>query len=295
MRFPGPHSSPSHRLVASLALFLLLASRGPASAHEPDEVAIADLTAHLSAARSPAHALLVRAELHRAAEHWDEAAADLADARALDPAAPMLDLCEAVLAFERGRAAESVPAFERYVARVPSDGKAHAWYARALQSLGRSVEAAAQYDSALAHMPRPEPGLVLSRAALADSLTGAAAALAEVERGLARIGPSLSLELSAVDLEARLGRTEAALARLDRLQERGGDPVTLGWQRGTLLSQAGRGLDACVAWSDALDALDRVATRHSLSASQQHQRELLRLALDHQLALSAPTGRGGKP
>lgn len=295
MHAPGPHASSPHRLIASLALIFLFAVRGSALAHEPDEVAIADLTAHLSTARSPAHALLIRAELHRAAEQWDLAAADLADARALDPAAPVLDLCEAVLAFERGRASESVPAFEHYLARVPSDGKAHAWYARALQSLGRAAEAAARYDSAFAHLQHPEPGLVLARADIADSLAGTEAALAEVERGLVRIGPSVSLELSAVDLEARLGRTDAALRRLDRLQAAGGDAVTLGWQRGSLLSQAGRGLDACVAWSDALDALDRVAARRPLSVSQQHQRELMRLALDHQLAASAPTGRGGKP
>lgn len=285
----------SLRLLVSLAIALLFASTAPAVAHEPDEIAIADLTAHLSTARSPAHALLVRAELHRAAEQWDRAAADLADARALDSSAPLLDLCEAVLTFERGRVAESVPAFERYLARVPSDGRAHAWFARAWEALAQPARAAAQYDSALVHLKRPEPGLVLARVALADSLQGAVAALAQAERGLARIGPSVSLEMSAVDLEARLGRVEAALVRLDRIEGMGGDPATLGWRRGAILKDADRGLDACVAWSDALEALEGVAARRTLSASQQQLRALLRAALEQQLAASAPTGRGGTP
>ncbi len=293
MRSLGPHSSTSHRLVASLALLLMLALHGPASAHEPDEVAIADLTAHLSTARSPAHALMVRAELHRAAEQWDEAAADLADARALDPAAPLLDLCEAVLEFERGRASESTLAFERYLSRVPSDGKAHAWYARALLSLGEPAAAAARYDSALVHTEHPEPGLVLARVTLADSLHGPEVALTHLERALARIGASVPLDLAAVDLEVRLGRIPAALARLERVERAGADPSLLGLQRGAILQRAGRGLDACVAWSDALDALDQRAARRPLSLSQEHLRARLRVALDQQLSASAATSRGG--
>lgn len=293
MRSPGPRSSPSQRFVTSLVLLLMLSLHGPASAHEPDEVAIADLTAHLSAARSPAHALMMRAELHRAAEHWDEAAADLVDARALDPAAPLLDLCEAVLAFERGRASESVPAFERYLSRVPSDGRAHAWYARALQSLGESAAAAARFDSALVRLKHPEPGLVLARVALADSQQGPEAALAHLDRALARLGASASLELAAVDLEVRLGRIPDAFTRLDRVERAGADPGLLGWQRGAILQGAGRGLDACVAWSAALEALDERALRRSLSVSQEQLRVRLRDALDQQLAASAATSRGG--
>ncbi|MEO5988532.1 MAG: tetratricopeptide repeat protein [Candidatus Eisenbacteria bacterium] len=268
---------------------------GPAQAHEPDEVAIHDLTLQLRGMRAPAHALLLRAELHRASEQWAAAESDLADAAALDPTARELDLCRAVLAFERGHAAEAVPAFVRYLARAPEDGAAHAWFARTLLTLGRAREAAAQYDSALAHTTRITPELILARVALADSLEGPAVALGHLERGLARVGASAPLELRAADLEARLGRVEAALDRLTRLAREGGDAVTLGWRRGEVLAGAGRALDACVEWSEALQVLEQRFETGAQTGSEEQMRARLRAALDLHLIASTHAIQGGTP
>lgn len=267
------------RVLTGIGLVVALLAASAATAHEPDPIMIADLTARLSEASSPAHALLVRAELHRSAGEWDAAARDLEDAAALDPRAPLLELCRAVLAFERGRAPEALPAFERYLALTPDDGIAHAWYARALRSMGRAAEAAVHYDAAFSHSRRVSLDLIFERVALADSLDGPSEALVHIERGLARVGASFPLEMAALDLEIRLHRTEAALERLGRLEQGGADPFSLGWRRGQVLRAAGRVLEADVAWTSTLEQLETRAETQPLSIPQRSLRAQLLDAL----------------
>jgi predicted negative regulator of RcsB-dependent stress response len=60
---------------------------------------------------------------------------------------------------------------------------------------------------------------------------------------MARLGPIVSLQLPAVDLEAALGHTDRALERLDALLARTENPAWVA-RRGDVLLRAGRSLEA---------------------------------------------------
>jgi len=66
---------------------------------------------------------------------------------------------------------------------------------------------------------------------------------AALDAGMARLGPIVSLQLPAVELEVALGRTDRALARLDTLLARTANPAWVA-RRGDLLLRAGRSTEA---------------------------------------------------
>ena len=273
--------------LAQLALLALLALSGavvPVSAHEADSVMIADITSRLSASRSPAHALVLRAEYHRASEEWDAAEHDLDDAAALDPALRELDRCRAALALDRGRPAQAREAISRYLARVPDDGVARWLEARAEWALGSAQAAAIAMDRALELQTRVTPEQIMWRATLADSLESGAAALLQLERGLVRLPDSAPLQLRAAELEVRLGRLDAALDRTRRMAQVGGDAPWLAERRGDWLFAAGQPLEAGIEWTDALQRLQARAAEHPPSLADRSRMRRLRESLDRSLA-----------
>jgi tetratricopeptide (TPR) repeat protein len=136
-------------------------------------------------------------------------------------------------------------------------------------------------------MSRPTPEHVIARRDALLSLGRRSEALTALEAGLARIGPAVSLELAAVDLEVELGRYEAALARLDRLLGR--TAVSPAWvvRRGEVLERAGRPAEARAEYARALALIDARETRRSTTAFTDLRRRL-------ETAL-ASTPRGGEP
>jgi len=81
-------------------------------------------------------------------------------------------------------------------------------------------------------------------------------ALRGLNDGIAKLGPIVSLQLPAIELELALGRHEAALARVDAVGA--GAPRQEVWlaRRGEILEQASRATDARRAYRAALLALE---------------------------------------
>ena len=87
-----------------------------------------------------------------------------------------------------------------------------------------------------------------------DGGDGLTRALHSLDEGIVRLGPIVTLELEAIEVELRLNRYDAALARVDRISAQ--TPRKDSWlaRRGAILERAGRLDEAHAAYRAALDA-----------------------------------------
>ena len=100
---------------------------------------------------------------------------------------------------------------------------------------------------------QPQPDLYIERARIAMT-TGPDAALHGLDDGIRRLGPIVTLELEAIDIELRLARYDAALSRLDRVSAQAARKESWLARRGAILEAAGRLDDARSAYQAALAA-----------------------------------------
>lgn len=235
------------------ALFLLTAAC--AAGHPEIEGALGRLNAEIAARPRDAALFVQRGLLY--ARHQDALAAEANFLRAaeLNPAQPGLARAQGELALAGGDAEAALRHLDQAVAADPADADARVLRARARRARGDRPAAAADLDHALQLLAHPDPALLLERAALA---TDPAAELAVLQPGIDALGPVPSLELRALALERQLGRTAAALARLERLAAAAERPELWLRQRGDILREAGRPAEAAAAYGSALAALARL-------------------------------------
>jgi tetratricopeptide (TPR) repeat protein len=182
-------------------------------AHVDPEVQIAALTQQMRQEPRDARLYLKRAGLQRSLGRWDLALADLDRCEALAPRLAAVDLVRGRTLLEARRPREARAALDRFLGRQPGHAEALILRARALVELGHRESAVADYEQALARHPAPRPEHYLERA----RLQAPAAALRGLDRGIARLGPVVTLELAAIELDLQLRNYDSALARLDRI------------------------------------------------------------------------------
>ena len=220
---------------------------------------------------------LRRAELHRAHEGWDAALADLSRAEALTNHWPILHLARARLFLEAGWCESAKVSADCFLAKEPDNAEALTVRARARVKLGERLAAVEDYTRAISHASPPSPDLYLERAqalqAEGDAHLGTA--LVGLEQGLARLGPLVTLQLPALEIEVKQHRVDAALARLDKIMNQFPRKETWLMRRGEILREAGRPGEAVVAFQQALQALDALPpTRRAVPAMAELERRL---------------------
>ena len=269
------------------ALFAIAACLAPGgrvvSAHDGLAERIAALSAQIAQSPSSPSLLVKRAELYRENRQWSEALADLDRAERIDSTIAIVNLVRAHVHLERKNWPAAADAATRFISRQPDHADARIVRGRAYAQLGRRPAAAADFTAALA--ARPQPDLYIERAKVLqgpgrDALEQA---LRSLDEGLARLGPIVTLELEAIDLELRLNRHDAALARLDAITARA--PRKDSWlaRRGVILERAGRPDEARAAYGAALDSLtsqsERIQqTRASVTLADELRADIERLA-----------------
>jgi tetratricopeptide (TPR) repeat protein len=284
--------SPARRRLALALLAAVLCAAG-AGAHEGYEASLAQVDAALAADPADPELWCRRAALERSAGVFERASADLARAEALglSPAHAERERGLLLLELQPGRLAEA----ERHLARArelaPADVEAVTGHADALAALGRWRAAADGYARALALAPGSGPDLHLSRVrALAGGGAAARAeALRAVDQALARLGPVPALEQAGIELELAAGRSDAALARLDRMPELLRGRAEWHVQRAGILAGAGRRDEAIAAYDSALAALaaEPAARRAAPAAARLEQNAREARALLAQTALES--------
>ena len=250
----------------SLARGLLAIALGPAalaaaavpSAAPPNPTnALPQLTREIE--RSPRHAdlYLKRGEIYRAAKNWDAALADFQQAAALDPSLAAVDLAIAQVLLDANWPLAGKVAIDRFLQRQPAHPEGLATRARALLKLGQPQAAAYDLAQAIAASPKPGPELFIEHAYALTSIGKHRTddALRVIEDGLRRHGSLLTLQLYAIDLEARSQRFDAALKRLDKVAAQSARSETWLARRGEILMLAGREAEARQAFTQALAAV----------------------------------------
>jgi predicted Zn-dependent protease len=290
----SPRHPPRRRVGVCAAALLVLAAVPcvPSWCHVALDDQVAALTRRIRAAPADAALYLRRAELHRARGAWSDADADYRRARALDPGLEAVDLGLGRLRLEAGEPGRARDVLTRFLERRPHHAGALRLRAAAAARLGDHRAAAADGERVIAALAGasagPDDYLALARAYEAAGRDHFDRALAALDRGVAALGPLVALVLPAVDLEVALGRSDAALARLDRIAPLYRRKEAWHCRRGAVLEAAGRGKEAIAAYGEALRSLATLAPeRRSAPAAAGLEREA-REALRRLRAEGAP-------
>jgi predicted Zn-dependent protease len=235
---------------------VLFASR-PASGHAAIDVQIEDLTRRIAQHPGDAGLFLRRGELHRVHSDWSAAEADYRRARRLDPGLAEVDFCLGRMFLEQGRPEAAKVELDRFLDRKPGDPEGLTMRARALARMGRRDEAADDYRVALASLAArgaDDPNTFLE---LADLLSAGdhpwnEEALSVLDKGIAALGPIVSLELPAIAIEMALRHYDGALVRLDAIASQSARKEPWILKRADILRQAGRRTEAATAYQEVL-------------------------------------------
>ena len=237
------------RAVVVLCVSCLASSAG---AHGSFDDRIAAATRQIEADPGNARLHLDRSVLYREHADYAPALADLERAASLDPTNTELDYFRGQLFLASGRHGAAAASLRLFVARWPDHPAANAALARALLALGEPLAAAAHYTRAIDHQPVQIPGHHLARARALVAAGRPDEALRGLDAGMERLGPVVSLALTGVEIELEQGRTDAALARLDRVARTTRHQETWLARRAEILERAGRSEPARATWSRVL-------------------------------------------
>ncbi len=270
------------RLVSVLGLGVALCA-APSAVRADDDIAsrIREITAKIGAAPRDASLYAWRADLHRFSRDFDAALADCERARALDPSgAKICVVCGRVLA-DAGypRAARAVA--DTGLAATPRDPELTLLRARALVKLGDGHAAWEDYSTVIGAARTPSPDLFLERS---EAVVGLGSDLVEralggIDEGIARLGSLVTLELTALGYEEKLGRIDAALARIDRLAASAARKESWLARRAALLHRVGREAESEESYRATLAAIDALPPKVRGTRAMQDLEKEARAAL----------------
>jgi tetratricopeptide (TPR) repeat protein len=288
-------------LLGSIGLVCLLP--GLVQPHGTFDGRLAAANEQILAHPSDPRARLVRADLYRRHGEFTHALEDIEEARRLAPEFTPVEHHLGLVLLDMGRYRQAEAALRRFLADEPKHASGHAARARALLELDRPIEAAREYDAAIRDRAVASPDAYLDRARALASAGDAhlGEAVRGLDEGIAALGPILSLEREAIELDARRGSIDSALSRVDRILARLSRRETWLALRGDLLVRFGRDREAQHDFARALSELRRLPAdrRGTLAMTRLEHRieaELARLSTGVSSGLSTGlfTGKGTK-
>jgi len=253
-----------------------------ALAHEGLHEQIRAVTAKIK--HDPKNALLYlqRGELYRLHREWTRAAADYDHAARLRPDLKIVDLARGKMLFESGRFQRAKFILDRFLSQQPDHYEGLITRARVLNRIGPRSDAIEDFTHALAKSAVPDPDLYIERAQVtAGDEKRTNEALIGLDEGIKRLGPLVTLQLTAIDLELRRQNYDAALARLDAVTSQSERKETWLVRRGEILKLAGRHEEARAAFNAALVAIE------SLPPGRRQSRAVTTLQLRARSALGS--------
>ncbi len=244
----------SHRL-RFVCVLLVVGWSTLARAHGPLHEQIAAMTARI--ARDPKNARLYaqRGELEREHGHYETALQDFAQAEALEPRLETVKWSRTRLWVDVEDWPRARAALDQFLLSHRDHAAAFALRGKVCVKLGQFDAAVEDYSRALVLRPNPDYYLERAQAQAARGPSLVEAALRGLDEGLAILGPVITLQLAAIDLELRAGRTEGALGRLEAITDAAPRKEESLARRGDILLSAGRRDEARVAYEAALTAL----------------------------------------
>jgi predicted Zn-dependent protease len=207
---------------------------------------------------------LKRAELYRIHREWNSASSDYQKARQLDPKIDTVDFLAGRMLLESEKFEQARILLDRYLSKHPDEPEPLLVRARVKAALGKHRESAQDYTHAIARYPEPKPDHYIERArALAAAGDhGVEDAIAGLNEGIQKLGPTITLELLAIDLEVKVRRYDAALSRLDSILAQAPRKETWLVRKAEILAQAGRKKEAREEFAKALNALQSLPPQY---------------------------------
>jgi predicted Zn-dependent protease len=226
-----------------------------AYAHEGLHEQIAAITAKIKRDPKNASLYLQRGELHRLHRDWSRAATDYNRAARLQPGLTIVDLARGKMLFESGRLQRSKLVLDRFLSQQPNHFEGLTTRARVFAKLGSTVDAIKDFTGAIAQSPEPELYLERAETTVRDGKR-LDEALSGLDEGIKRLGPIVTLQLPAIELELRRQNYEGALSRLDLVAAQSERKETWLVRRGEILRLTGRDEEARAAFNAALVAIE---------------------------------------
>src|SRR5213592_1501837 len=230
-------------VVLAWALVILATGHPlPAGAHPDLIIQIEEVTKQIEQEPNNPELYLKRGELRRAHIEWDAAYADYERAFALAPDMAAIDLARGRLFLDSGWPLSARAALDRFLSHQPNQVEGLILRARALVRLNLRLAAAQDYSRAIRFSPEPGPDLFIERAQVlaAEGSAYFSSALRGLDEGIQKLGPLVTLQLFAIDVELKQKNIDGALARLDKIAEKSPRKETWLARRGEILQQAGR-------------------------------------------------------
>ena len=241
-----------------LALTLVMgALPGTVDAHGDFHSLITEANKLIDSLPNDPEGWLKRGELYRLHQQWEAAALDYEKAASLGAKQVALDLSWGRYWLDTNWPLSARTAMDRLLTASPHHVEGHLLRGRALTRLGQHLEAAADFTKAIAATADPGPDLFIERAQIlaAGGPQESAAALATLDEGIKKLGPLVTLQLTAIDIELKRKNFDAALERLDAVAAKSPRKETWLVRRGEVLLQANRPDEALKAYRDALASL----------------------------------------
>lgn len=255
------------RLISSmpfiaLAAWLVLTTALPADAHEGLHEQIAEVSAKIKREPKNASLYLKRGELHRLHGSWQLALADYRRAEQLNPRLDEVKFGRGRMYFEAGRPGQAKVWLDRFLAARPDHVEALATRARVLVKLNRRLAAVNDYSQAIARLARPKPEYFIERAQALVGEGRGDEALEGLDEGVKKLGPIVTLQVFAIELELSGKHYDAAISRLELIAAQSRRKESWLARRGEILLQAGRGDEAREAFKAALAAIESLPPYH---------------------------------
>ena len=250
-----------NRTPAGRVLAAVFACLGPVTAQGHGDVheAILMISKEIEAKPGNAGLLCERALLYSQAEHYPEALADLAKADEADPANDTPTAMRGRIFRSTGKLAEARAAQEAFLKKHPAHAQVRFDYCLTLVDLKDNPAAIRELDALISTSPQPPPDAAAIRLRLteAQGAGGPAAALEWVKVFLTK-HPLPVFEEHALRLEIQLGRTAAAVQRLDAMIAKAPRPESFWLRKAEVLAAAGDKAGATAAARAAGEAINRL-------------------------------------
>ena len=239
-------------------MFLPMSAVGHGDVHER----IVTLTAEIARHTNDAMLYVQRGELYRVHRDWQQALADYDRAQQLNPSLTRIDVCRGRLWLESDQPKAALAPLTRYLSGITNDAEAFSIRARAHAKLGAHGEAARDFSRAVAIQPSGSPELYIEGAQSLAAAGASAEAIQLLDAGIRRMGPLVTLQLTAIELERELRRYDAAVARVDAVMARLQRKESWLVRRARILTEAGRTKDAQESYRAALKAIENLPPSH---------------------------------
>lgn len=227
-----------------------------------------------------------RAEALRRLGRYGESMADLDRVQAVSPSNPRVHYLRGLTHFDRGEFADAEASLRRYIDSKPESVSAHGALAETLMQQGRHREAGDAFGLAIALHPTPAPDHYIARAKAYRGAGGQYldVAVEGLDDAMSSIGPLVTLQRLAIEIELDRGNHAGALDRIDAVLA--AVPRKESWlaYKGRVLVSSGREQDALDVFRLAREALESLPPRVQSSPAMVSLRDNIATHLNSEAA-----------